>query len=258
MDILLSGSDWRFKSFVPFSGTWGHLWTGELDWSGWPTATVPGNAQLDLLAHGLIDDPYIDFNSRNCEWIYQRQWAYVKKFLVTNERRGKHVRLVFEGIDYAANIYLNGELLGYHENLFIPAEYDVTDRLKYGEENTLAVIVEPAPDEQAQVGWTSKTKTVKPRMPYSWDFATRCVPLGIWQDVKLVITGDAWLSDCWADTSLSEDLSRGSITFRTKIDAVDDIDAELHIDIRKGDQHVASSIINLAVNSGANTGRIGR
>lgn len=252
MEILLSGSDWKFKGFVPYSALLDRVFSPQYDYSAWRTAKVPGNAQLDCLAHGLIRDPYEDFQSRDAEWVAERQWAYVKRFDVSDELSGRHARLVFDGIDYAARIYLNGEYLGYHENLFVPVEFDVTDKLKYGRENLLVVLIDPAPQEMPQIGWTSKVRTMKPRMCYGWDFAVRLIPVGIWKDVKLVVTGDARLTDCFADTAISEDHSTASVTMRISAEAAAEADVSVEGSISLRGEEVSSASLECALLSGAN------
>ena len=250
LEILLSGADWKFKESVPYAAIMERVFSPADDHSWWRTARVPGNAQLDCLAHGIIEDPYIDLLSKDAEWVSERQWAYVKRFEASPELNGRHIRLVFEGIDYAARIYLNGDYLGYHENLFVPVEFDVTERLKYGEENLLVVLVDPAPREMAQIGWTSKVRTMKPRMCYGWDFAPRLIPVGIWKDVKLVVTGQAWINDCFADTSISEDYATAFVTMRTKVQALQEVSAVLEGTIWLNGKEVASAITDIKTPQG--------
>ena len=82
--------------------------------------------------------------------------------------------LVFQGIDYAGDIFLNGISLGRHEGMFVPFTADVTRRLREGS-NLVAVALDPAPAEQPQVGRTSLTRTMKSRMTYWWDFCPRMI-----------------------------------------------------------------------------------
>jgi beta-mannosidase len=49
--------------------------------------------------------------------------------------------LVFDGSDYFTSVWLNGELLGTHEGTYTSFEFDVTDKLRYGGDNLLAVLV---------------------------------------------------------------------------------------------------------------------
>ena len=60
-------------------------------------------------------------------------------FRVPAERKGQKVFLHFEGVDYIAEVWLNGKYLGMHEGMFNPFEFDITSSLKWEEENLLIV-----------------------------------------------------------------------------------------------------------------------
>ena len=62
-------------------------------------------------------------------------------FSVPENYDGKRLFLRFDGVDYYADVWLNGEYLGFHEGMFNPFEFDVTDIVKRDGENLLAVRV---------------------------------------------------------------------------------------------------------------------
>lgn len=103
----------------------------------WLPATVPGHVHLDLVAAGVIADPFYRMQERGCQWVDEADWTYRTGFDVTAERlasRGPHGRhfLHFHGLDTIARVYLNGTHVGSAENFFIPHRFDVTDALKEG------------------------------------------------------------------------------------------------------------------------------
>jgi beta-mannosidase len=55
----------------------------------------------------------------------------------------ERLQVVFEGLDTFATVYLNGDRIGEHNNMFRPAAFDVTERLRSGEPNVLAVRFDP-------------------------------------------------------------------------------------------------------------------
>ncbi len=178
---------WAFTPMQGASMETGHLLAGvtpEMD------AHVPGSVYDDLLRAGLIADPYYECNSLACEWVANRFWSYRTVFSVPADCAGKKVRLVFRGIDYHAHIALNGRKIAEHVGMYAPCIIDVTDILRPGEENTLVVVLENAPDEMGQIGYTSRTFTQKARFGYKWDFGTRLVNLGLYDDVYLDICDD--------------------------------------------------------------------
>ena len=66
---------------------------------------------------------------------------YRRKFSVPDIWRNRSIRLRFEGVNNAAQIWINGKEVGYHESGFTQFEYDVGRYLRFGEENTVAIRV---------------------------------------------------------------------------------------------------------------------
>ncbi|MDO8684113.1 MAG: hypothetical protein Q7N50_11595, partial [Armatimonadota bacterium] len=253
MEISLNGSDWKFRGFWPVVGRRSGK---DQDSSDWPSAEVPGCVQRDMLRIGKIDDPYVDFKSRDAEWVSNKEWVYVKKFDAPRKLKGKRIRIRFDGVDYFADYYLNGEHLGESGNLFVPIEFDVTDKLKFGEENTLAVVLHPAPPEQAQMGWTSKVWTMKPRFCYQWDFSTQLAPIGIWQDVKLLVNNDIRLTGFWTRSVLSKDLKRGEARMQVEIESASVGQATVEVEVSFAGKKAGSAKQEVKLNPGQTTAKL--
>lgn len=186
-EISLSGEKWELKGYwpwVPLKGTSMEIGHELLGVTEWMPATVPGGVHEDLFREGLIADPYVELNSLHCEWVENRWWAYRASF--PNPRlNGERIELVCKGLDYEAMVYLNGQWLGEHKGMYHPAVFDVTSLLETAETAELTIVLKQAPDEMAQIGKTSETFTQKSRFNYKWDFSTRLVNVGIWDDIVL-------------------------------------------------------------------------
>src|ERR1039458_6511472 len=74
-------------------------------------ATVPGTVHTDLLAAGLIPDPYIDLNETEVAWIGESDFAYDTRFSFGNDGH-QRIDLVAEGLDTVAAVRLNGVEVG--------------------------------------------------------------------------------------------------------------------------------------------------
>lgn len=95
----------------------------EYDWDASPTLAVPG-----------------DWNHQASElMLYEGVVWYRRRF--TPAVRGARQFLYFEAANYATHVFLNGEKLGVHEGGFTPFAFEVTDRLRAGE-NSLVVAVD--------------------------------------------------------------------------------------------------------------------
>ena len=79
----------------------------------WINASVPGSIYRDLIKAGYIEDPYFDLNSLHAEWVTGRWWTYRAAFAVTKAQLQNTLVLRFGGIDYSAQIYINGKKVVY-------------------------------------------------------------------------------------------------------------------------------------------------
>ncbi len=224
MRQILSSDNWELKGFWPSEPLWTTSVESTVTRRGiipWIPVLVPGGVHLALQKAGILPDPYFERNSLLCEWVEHRWWCYRTFFTPPPAMEGRRVKLDFKGLDDHAHIYLNGTLLGEHEGMFEPAVFDVTQQLHYQKENSLLVIFECPPGEQGQIGYTSKTFTQKARFNYKWDFCTRLVNIGIWQDVHLHASGSA----CFDDVFVSGDHKEGKGIIRVRASALGMADA---------------------------------
>ncbi|MEV4470345.1 glycoside hydrolase family 2 TIM barrel-domain containing protein [Nonomuraea sp. NPDC049504] len=171
----------------------------------------------DLVAAGEAVSPYVGRQSMLSEWVPQRTWVYRTRLVMPTPEAGERVFLEFDGIDYAAAVYLDGERVAVHEGTYVPLVVEVTGQV--GGEHALAVVVEPAPVSEPQVGYTAKVNVHKGRMGYGWDFCPRLVHQGLWQPVRLRTTKALRLVDVWARASIEGEV--GKVVVRLDTDAAD-------------------------------------
>ncbi|MGV9910217.1 glycoside hydrolase family 2 protein [Streptomyces tendae] len=155
-------------------------------------ARVPGCVHTDLLAAGLIPDPFIGANEPDVAWVGRRAWTYVRDLAATDTAVKSHERtdLVFDGLDTAATITLDGRELGRTRNMHTRHRFDVT-----GLHGLLAVDFASAYDEAAAVReLTGERPNVYPEpfqyirkmaCSFGWDWGPTLVTAGIWRPVRL-------------------------------------------------------------------------
>lgn len=198
MDRKLNNSKWKLQGFwpyVPFQIKGVEPDNELMGVTDWIDAEVPGSIYRDLFKAGLIQDPYFECNSLNCEWVSNRWWLYKTAFKFENTGVYKKILLIFKGIDYKAHFHVNSVKVGEHEGMHRSAVFDVTGVLKADEENELCVLFESAPEEMSQLGYTSNTCTQKSRFNYKWDFGTRLVNLGIYDDALIRCIGNVSIEE---------------------------------------------------------------
>ena len=171
-------ADWQLSCYYPYVPYFNNsIEAGIVQKSLFPSipAKVPGSVQGALLAAGILEDPYFEMNSLKAEWVEHKWWMYETSFDLPE---GERWELVFEGIDYKAAVFVNGRRCGASENMFVPLVVPLEAVARAGT-NELQVVLEGAPEENAQIGYASTTHTQKSRFGYKWDFCTRLVHLGL-------------------------------------------------------------------------------
>jgi beta-mannosidase len=219
-ETTLSGADWKLGSFPMGEGEKARAFSSGFDDGGFRTVLVPGEVQLQIGLQGM--DLY--YQSKALTLVNEKEWWYRKQFVVPKTEAGKLLRLVFDGVDYFATVWLNGEKLGEHEGCYVPFSYDVTSKLKYGEANLVVVKVTCPwiPEgrgflEYLKGEWTLVVPGKTTRFPFppfflgpSWDGipagGNAVFPMGLFRDVRLVASGSIVINDLFVTTkSLNAD-----------------------------------------------------
>ena len=113
--------------------------------------TTPHDIYADLEKNGYIENPYFGLNSMKCEWVAARWWLYYTE--VTLDTLAEHMEIVLEGVDGNAHVFVNDIEIGYLDNSFITFVFDAAPYLKKGK-NEIRVVVENAPNEYGQIGYS--------------------------------------------------------------------------------------------------------
>jgi beta-mannosidase len=188
---------WLLKDFAPGEGVAHGAHQEGYEEVDWLDVSVPGDVHQALIAADRIPDPFYDRNEGECAWVESREWWYRSTFtynagaLMEDER----LWLIFHGLDTYATVWLNGEKLGEHSNMFREARFDVTRFIQPGSMNTLALCFEPPlfhlRDREAPIwrpdseGENKRNLMRKAQFGYGWDWGPRLPTVGIWRPVEL-------------------------------------------------------------------------
>jgi beta-mannosidase len=219
---------------------------------GWLPASVPGAVIADLVKAGELDDPFRARNSRHAEWVPERSWVYRRSVelppVSTNHRSaGQRIVLEIDGIDPGGAIFWNGVLVGEVHGLYRRTRIDLTGAVPESEagegvRGQLAIVVEPSPDSEPQVGRTDRVRVHAPRMGYGWDFSPRMRHQGIWKGIR-IITGQVLIADVTARAELADDGSAGTVTVTAKVGPPPgsaSLPVSLEVSLWDGDREVAT------------------
>ncbi|MCY3918143.1 MAG: hypothetical protein OXG49_19240 [Chloroflexi bacterium] len=271
--ISLSGSDWFIREDADGSGEAEGLHSADLGTPGWIPATVPGNIQADLEAAHALKPLWYGAGDPRLADVAQKDWWYRRDFAVPREFANKRLRLVFDGVDYACDVWLNGQLLGANAGMFRRFGFDVAGIIKPGERNRLAVKIERIPAELAHILAASDgamsgggedyprewgpdffvvginqtrqlLKDLKSPTNYGWDWGVNVYTLGIWQEARLEAGGDARIEWLQVNTELSGDQRAAAVKVKLEIDSLRGLDVTAAITVQ-------GHGVNLAANAPA-------
>jgi len=166
--------------------------------TGWYPAAMPSTVLAALVADHVYSDPGFGMNLRSIagttypigalfsnipmppESPFRRPWWFRTEFQAPADSKGKTLWLRFDGINYRANVWLNGKRIADSTSMagaWRLFEYNVTDAIRPGAANALAVeVFAPLPDE---LGITF----------VDWNPGSPDKGMGLWRDVHLDATG---------------------------------------------------------------------
>ncbi|MCQ4213318.1 glycoside hydrolase family 2 protein [Streptomyces longispororuber] len=204
-------------------------------------AEVPGCVHTDLLAAGLIPDPFLGANEKEIDWVGRRSWTYTLDLPPTGDT-AERTDLVFDGLDTAAELVLDGQELGLTRNMHRSYRFDVTGRA--GE---LSVTFASAYDEAASVrAVTGERPNVYPEpfqyvrkmaANFGWDWGPTVVTAGIWRPARL---------ECWSTARVAR--VRPLVT----VDGTDGR-VELRVDVERTAAGTDRRLVALATVAGVTT-----
>lgn len=117
-------------------------------------ANVPGDITDDLRRAGIIADPYYGMNHNDLIWISRQDFTYTSRFDVDAAILSyEEVLLHLNGVILFADVYLNGQLLGKTENMFLKYTYEVKDLLREND-NILQVKLRSTMEEMDRLDCT--------------------------------------------------------------------------------------------------------
>jgi beta-mannosidase len=165
----------------------------------WLRARVPGCIHSDLFRHKRIPDPFWGSNEKELQWIEERDWDYRCRFAAEAKFCDyEHIELVAEGLDTIASLRLNGQNIGWTENMFLEHRFDVKEAIRTGRNileirfgsPLLYIRARRKPGDFAEwndpVGGCSHIR--KEQCSFGWDWGPRFATCGVYKPIRL----EAW------------------------------------------------------------------
>lgn len=143
------------------------------------------------LPHTCRETPFHYFD----ESAYQMLCGYRRELEVPDAWRGKRVFLTLEGAAHAAYVYVNGGLVGEHHCGYTAFTVDISQALRFGEQNVLAVKVDSREEQNI------------PPFGYVIDYMTYG---GIYRDVYLEVKHPVHIASEYVQTNISDEVLAGN------------------------------------------------
>lgn len=209
------GYQWKMKKAGDVADAGEQLSLPDYPTTDWMPAIVPGTVLNSLVYNKMYPEPYYGINNKIESHLipdiseigrdFYTYW-FRTEFEVPESFKGKHIWLQLDGINYRADVWVNGYLLSSMKGMFLQDYIDVTSFVKIGGNNALAIKVYPVDvpgstkpkswgavgefhnGGNGNIGWNTTML-----MTVGWDFTfmdgIRDRNTGIWKNISLYATG---------------------------------------------------------------------
>ncbi|KAF7902427.1 hypothetical protein EAF00_002330 [Botryotinia globosa] len=220
-------------TIIPIDKNWTFKQADNEDSKFLPVAQFPTNVHLDLIANGIIEDPFMGKNENDVQWIGETVWIYRTTFpsptISSEDKSGTRAVLAFDGLDTYATVLLNGKEILKTDNMFIPERIDITSHLKDEGENELEItfesaylkgcaIVEKYPDHHwgCWNGDTSRLAVRKAQYHWGWDWGPTLMTCGPWRPINLEIFTSR-ISDVYFTSNVDKSLKTAEVVAKADV-----------------------------------------
>jgi hypothetical protein len=202
--IVLS-SGWQLQDIVKAPEAGATVSQAAFSPSGWFKATVPGTVLTSLVNDGVYPEPLYGENNRPDqipESLCRTSYWYRTTVAVPSDYAARRIWLNFAGINYTAEVWVNGHNAGTIRGAFARGIFDVTSLVEPGKTAVVAVLIQPPPHpstplEQTQAAGTGGNgglfskdgPTFICTQGWDWIPGIRDRDMGIWQKVTLSASG---------------------------------------------------------------------
>ena len=172
--------------------------------SDWYPTSVPSTVLAALVKNKVYADPYYGNNIMELPGMrrwdapegnpFESSWWYRTEFDLPSNYAGKHVWLKFHGVNYRANLWVNGQKAAdsaQMEGAYRLYSFDIAQYVKAGQKNCLALEIYPPKGMDLTITWVD------------WNPATPDGGMGIWYDVTITATGPVAIDHPFVKTKLN-------------------------------------------------------
>lgn len=238
---------WKMKKVEELKVAENLVSTKAVDTEDWLPAIVPGTVLSSLVYNEQFAEPYYGLNNKISSNLipdiaevgreYYTYWFRTEFDLEPEAYANKKTWMQVDGINYRAEIWLNGNMVGNLAGMFYQDYIDITDYIKLGEKNILAIKVYPLDNPGGIRKDSSKSwgavgefrnggngeigRNVSMLMTVGWDFTfldgIRDRNTGIWKDISIFTTGRMTLRHPFVKSALSDNYTKSDQTISVEV-----------------------------------------
>lgn len=219
-EVLLQ-DNWSLQSSCQVKAAGEEISKTGFSTDGWHHAAAPTTVVAALIADKTLPDPYYGMNLRSYPGMgyaigqnfssvamaedspYHCSWWYRTEFRLPSGSNGKKTWLHFDGINYRANIWLNGQKIADAQDVagtFRAFEFEISKLARAGKANALALEVFAPRETDLAITWVD------------WNPAPPDKDMGLWRDVYLTTSGDVSLRNPFVASKLDEKYTSAALT----------------------------------------------
>jgi beta-galactosidase/beta-glucuronidase len=231
---LIISSGWKLQSKRKVSQAGNVVSQATFHPEAWYPAVVPGTILTALVDDKIYPEPLYGENNRPDkipESLCRVPWWYRVTFSVPESYTGRKIWLNFDGVNYAAEVWVNGQQVGEMRGAFARGIFDISKVVAPGQEAVLAVLVSPPPHPgephehtlAAGMGLNggitaSDGPTFLCTIGWDWIPAIRDRDTGLWQKVFLSASGPVGINGPLVTTDLPlPDLTSADVGIQTTV-----------------------------------------
>ncbi len=193
-ETVLSLSNWFLQASTKLKEGGEALSRPGIPLETWYPAVVPSTVLGTLVENNVYRNVFF---GRNLETIpadpFSVSWWYRTEFLLSALPWQRTAILELDGVNYRANIWLNGQKIASASEIYGPFrrfELDISKASRFGETNVLAIEVFPPAKGEPSVGFVD------------WNPAPPDKSMGLWRGVRIRLAGDVSIKNPFIQTYL--------------------------------------------------------
>ena len=213
--LALSGGAWRIERDSQVTADGSALSKPGFNDKSWLVATVPATVVSSFWNAGALPDPnYGDNQLAISDTYFYADFWYRDEFVAPAVAPRRTVWLNFRGINWKADVFVNGESVGRIDGGFIRGQFDVTKVIKPGAKNAIAVRIHKnaTPGSIKEKTWDSPdanggalgadNPTYHATAGWDWIPSVRGRDIGIWSDIYLDQSGAVTIENPYVSSVL--------------------------------------------------------